>query len=125
MTHPQVVRVYSTYQDPASECPWQRVAPRGSTGTGVLIAPQRILHGAPPVPEVGVLATRGDTLAELHPNCHAGTYIDYRAVSGAATCEDCPVGKALPRDLGAAASDCADCIAGRYASAAGSTVCPR
>ena len=52
------------------------------------------LHGSLTDPYVGVLATRGDTLAELHPNCHAGTYIDYRAVSGAATCEDCPVGKA-------------------------------
>ena len=46
MTHPQVVRVYSTYQDPDYECPWQSVAPRGSTGSGVMIAPQRILTGA-------------------------------------------------------------------------------
>jgi len=46
MTHQQVVRVYSTYQDPDYECPWQSVAPRGSTGSGVLVAPQRILTGA-------------------------------------------------------------------------------
>lgn len=46
MTHPQVVRVYSTYQDPDYECPWQSVAPRGSTGSGVVVAPQRILTGA-------------------------------------------------------------------------------
>ena len=46
MTYPQVVRVYSTYQDPDYECPWQSVAPRGSTGSGVMVAPQRILTGA-------------------------------------------------------------------------------
>ena len=46
MTHPQVVRVYSTYQDPDYECPWQSVAPRGSTGSGVIVGPQRILTGA-------------------------------------------------------------------------------
>lgn len=46
MTHPQVVRVYSTYQDPDYECPWQSVAPRGSTGSGVIVGGQRILTGA-------------------------------------------------------------------------------
>jgi S1-C subfamily serine protease len=46
MTHPQVVRVYSTYQDPDYECPWQSVAPRGSTGSGVIVGPHRILTGA-------------------------------------------------------------------------------
>jgi S1-C subfamily serine protease len=46
MSHPQVVRVYSTYQDPDYESPWQNVAPRGSTGSGVIIGPQRVLTGA-------------------------------------------------------------------------------
>ncbi|MFY9345132.1 MAG: serine protease [Planctomycetota bacterium] len=46
MTHPQVVRVYSTYQDPDQECPWQSVAPRGATGSGVIVGRQRILTGA-------------------------------------------------------------------------------
>jgi S1-C subfamily serine protease len=46
MAHPQVVRVYSTYQDPDYECPWQSVAPRGSTGSGVIVGPNRILTGA-------------------------------------------------------------------------------
>ncbi|MBX3462336.1 MAG: trypsin-like peptidase domain-containing protein [Planctomycetes bacterium] len=46
MSHPQVVRVYSTYQDPDYESPWQNVAPRGSTGSGVIIGPHRILTGA-------------------------------------------------------------------------------
>ena len=46
MTYPQVVRVYSTYQDPDYECPWQSVAPRGSTGSGVVVGPRRILTGA-------------------------------------------------------------------------------
>jgi S1-C subfamily serine protease len=46
MAHPQVVRVYSTYQDPDYESPWQSVAPRGSTGSGVLVGPKEILTGA-------------------------------------------------------------------------------
>ena len=46
MTHPQVVRVFSTYQDPDYECPWQNVAPRNSTGSGVIVGPQQILTGA-------------------------------------------------------------------------------
>lgn len=46
MSHPQVIRVYSTYQDPDYESPWQSVAPRGSTGSGVLVGPQEILTGA-------------------------------------------------------------------------------
>ncbi|MFT4513053.1 MAG: S1-C subfamily serine protease, partial [Planctomycetota bacterium] len=46
MSYPQVVRVYSTYQDPDYECPWQNVAPRGSTGSGVVVGPGRILTGA-------------------------------------------------------------------------------
>ncbi|MFK7742005.1 MAG: S1C family serine protease [Planctomycetota bacterium] len=46
MAYPQVVRVYSTYQDPDYECPWQAVAPRGSTGSGVIVGSRRILTGA-------------------------------------------------------------------------------
>jgi S1-C subfamily serine protease len=46
MAYPQVVRVYSTYQDPDYECPWQNVAPHGSTGSGVIVGPGRILTGA-------------------------------------------------------------------------------
>lgn len=46
MAHPQVVRVYSTYQDPDHECPWQSLAPRGSTGSGVIVGPGEILTGA-------------------------------------------------------------------------------
>ncbi|MDO8348901.1 MAG: serine protease [Planctomycetota bacterium] len=46
MAHPQVVRVYSTYQDPDYECPWQSVAPRGSTGSGVVVGTNEILTGA-------------------------------------------------------------------------------
>ena len=46
MSHPQVVRVYSTYQDPDYESPWQSVAPRASTGSGVIVAPRRVLTGA-------------------------------------------------------------------------------
>lgn len=46
MAHPQVVRVYSTYQDPDYESPWQSVAPRGSTGSGVIVGPHEVLTGA-------------------------------------------------------------------------------
>jgi S1-C subfamily serine protease len=46
MSYPQVVRVYCTYQDPDYESPWQRLSPRSSTGSGVIIGPNRILTGA-------------------------------------------------------------------------------
>ncbi|MBL8723103.1 MAG: trypsin-like peptidase domain-containing protein [Planctomycetes bacterium] len=46
MPNPPVVRVYSTYQDPDYESPWQKVAPRGSTGSGVVVGPREILTGA-------------------------------------------------------------------------------
>ena len=46
MSYPQVVRVYCTYQDPDYESPWQSLAPRGSTGSGVVIGKGRILTGA-------------------------------------------------------------------------------
>lgn len=46
MAHPQVVRVYCTYQDPDYESPWQSVAPRGSTGSGVVVGRTEILTGA-------------------------------------------------------------------------------
>ncbi len=45
-SYPQVVRVYCTYQDPDYESPWQTLAPRASTGSGVVIGSGRILTGA-------------------------------------------------------------------------------
>lgn len=46
VTYPQVVRIYSTYQDPDYESPWQNLAPRGSSGSGVVIGKRLILTGA-------------------------------------------------------------------------------
>jgi S1-C subfamily serine protease len=46
VSYPQVVRVYCTYQDPDYESPWQTLAPRGSTGSGVIIGKGRVLTGA-------------------------------------------------------------------------------
>lgn len=46
VTYPQVVRVYCTYQDPDYESPWQNVAPRGSSGSGVVIGKDLVLTGA-------------------------------------------------------------------------------
>jgi len=46
LSYPQVVRVYCTYQDPDYESPWQTLAPRASTGSGVVIGRGRILTGA-------------------------------------------------------------------------------
>lgn len=46
VSYPQVVRVYCTYQDPDYESPWQSLAPRSSTGSGVVIGKDRILTGA-------------------------------------------------------------------------------
>lgn len=44
--YPQTVRVYCTYQDPDFESPWQTLAPRSSTSSGVVIGPGRVLTGA-------------------------------------------------------------------------------
>jgi S1-C subfamily serine protease len=46
LSYPQVVRVYCTYQDPDYESPWQNLAPRGSSGSGVIIGKGRVLTGA-------------------------------------------------------------------------------
>jgi S1-C subfamily serine protease len=46
ISYPQVVRVYCTYQDPDFESPWQSVAPRGSSGSGVIIGKDLVLTGA-------------------------------------------------------------------------------
>ena len=46
MSYPQVVRVFCTHQEPNYESPWQRHAPRGSSGSGVVIGPGRIVTGA-------------------------------------------------------------------------------
>lgn len=46
MSYPQVVRVYCTYQDPDYESPWQSLASRGSTGSGVIVGPGLVLTGA-------------------------------------------------------------------------------
>jgi S1-C subfamily serine protease len=45
-SYPEVVRVYCTYQDPDYENPWQTLAPRASTGSGVVIGRGRVLTGA-------------------------------------------------------------------------------
>src|ERR1044071_4415273 len=41
-----VVRVFATTQDPDYDAPWQNRTPSSSTGSGVVIAPGRILTGA-------------------------------------------------------------------------------
>jgi S1-C subfamily serine protease len=46
MAHPQVVRVFSTYQDPDYESPWQRLSPHPSSGSGVILGNNEILTGA-------------------------------------------------------------------------------
>ncbi|GAB4140137.1 MAG: S1C family serine protease [Planctomycetota bacterium] len=40
------MRVYCTYQDPDYESPWQSMAPRSSSGSGVVIGARRVLTGA-------------------------------------------------------------------------------
>ncbi|MEL6904093.1 MAG: trypsin-like peptidase domain-containing protein, partial [Planctomycetota bacterium] len=45
-SYPQAVRVYCTYQDADYENPWQTLAPRSSTSSGVVIGPGRVLTGA-------------------------------------------------------------------------------
>jgi S1-C subfamily serine protease len=46
MAYSAVVRIYATTQDPDHDSPWQAQVPQSSTGSGVVIAPGRILTGA-------------------------------------------------------------------------------
>lgn len=46
MPHSAVVKVFSTTQDPDLDSPWQSLAPENSTGSGVVVAPGKILTGA-------------------------------------------------------------------------------
>lgn len=46
MSYLSVVRIYATTQDPDFDSPWQAEVPQSSTGSGVVIAPGRILTGA-------------------------------------------------------------------------------
>jgi S1-C subfamily serine protease len=46
MSYSSVVRIYATTQDPDYDSPWQAQLPSSSTGSGVVIAPNRILTGA-------------------------------------------------------------------------------
>ena len=39
MSHPEVVRVFATTQDPDHDSPWQARTPSSSTGSGVVIGP--------------------------------------------------------------------------------------
>jgi len=46
ISHSSVVRIYATTQDPDYDSPWQARVPSSSTGSGVVIAPNRVLTGA-------------------------------------------------------------------------------
>jgi S1-C subfamily serine protease len=46
MPHSAVVKVYTTTQEPDFDSPWQSFAPENSTGSGVVVGPNRILTGA-------------------------------------------------------------------------------
>jgi S1-C subfamily serine protease len=70
-----VVRIYSTYQDPDYESPWQNLAPRGSSGSGVVIGPRQILTGAHVVAnatfvQVQKMADPGKSISTIRAICH-------------------------------------------------------
>ncbi|HHH28900.1 MAG TPA: protease, partial [Polyangiaceae bacterium] len=46
MDNQSVVRIYATAQSPDYQVPWQTQPPESSTGSGVVIAPGRVLTGA-------------------------------------------------------------------------------
>ncbi|HET6610384.1 MAG TPA: serine protease [Kofleriaceae bacterium] len=46
MLVPSVVRIFATTQEPDYDCPWQSHTPETATGSGVVIAPGRVLTGA-------------------------------------------------------------------------------
>ncbi len=75
MEFPQVVRIFATAQVPDYECPWQAGAPESSTGSGVLVAPGRVLTGAHVVAhatflQVQLISDPDKWIARIEAICH-------------------------------------------------------
>ena len=75
MSYPPVVRVYATAQRPDYDCPWQALPPSSSTGSGVLVGPNRVLTGAHVVANATFLQVQkpsdpNKVIAHVHTVCH-------------------------------------------------------
>lgn len=73
--YPQVVKIFTTSQEPDFGQPWRALAPARSTGSGVLIGPGRVLTGAHVVAHANFLQVQHVSapdryVAELEAICH-------------------------------------------------------
>ncbi len=71
----QVVRIFATTQEPDYESPWQTNSPASSTGSGVLLGPDRVLTGAHVVADATFLQVQTvfdpeKTVATVEAVCH-------------------------------------------------------
>jgi S1-C subfamily serine protease len=70
-----VVRIFATTQSPDYESPWQRLAPASGTGSGVVVAPGKIVTGAHVVADATFLQVQkvsdpDKVVAEVTAICH-------------------------------------------------------
>ncbi|MFH2005039.1 MAG: trypsin-like peptidase domain-containing protein [bacterium] len=75
MSYPQVVRIYSTTQEPDYDCPWQAHIPSSGSGSGVVIGSGVILTGAHVVADatfiqVQKLSDPNKAVAQVKAICH-------------------------------------------------------
>lgn len=75
MSYPQVVRVFATTQKPDYDCPWQAERPSKATGSGVFIAPDKVLTGAHVVAnatflQVKMISSPNKVVARVEAICH-------------------------------------------------------
>lgn len=75
MLVPSVVRIFATTQEPDYDCPWQSHTPESATGSGVVIAPGKVLTGAHVVAnatflQVQKLSSPDKIVARIAAICH-------------------------------------------------------
>jgi len=75
MDNQSVVRIYATAQSPDYQVPWQSQPPESSTGSGVVIAPGRVLTGAHVVADATFLQVQkvsdpNKLVARVEAICH-------------------------------------------------------
>jgi len=75
MRSTSVVRIFTTSLDPDYDNPWQTASPSGSTGSGVIVGPRRVLTGAHVVANATFIRVQNSTnpekyVAEVLGVCH-------------------------------------------------------
>ncbi|MEZ4400094.1 MAG: serine protease [Kofleriaceae bacterium] len=100
MAYPEVVRVFTTTQDPDHDSPWQTRAPASSTGSGVVIAGGAILTGAHVIANATFIQVQKPShpdkaIARVRAVCHDADLALLEVVEPAGFLDDVP-----PAELG-------------------------